>query len=109
MGHQLGECALGAETYSGGLVQEAHVRHLRKRLGICPVVKQIDALAAEFPAETNYLYLTYSGTEHDVQLASIPSRSSSEDDLVARVQDRCTTAGLPAGTRKDSLTQASRI
>ena len=33
-----------------------------------PVVKQIDTLAAEFPAETNYLYLTYSGETHDVEL-----------------------------------------
>ncbi len=34
--------------------------------GIRPVVKQIDTLAAEYPAQTNYLYLTYSGTENDV-------------------------------------------
>ena len=38
------------------------VRALRKRLGILPVVKQIDTLAAEYPAQTNYLYLTYQGT-----------------------------------------------
>ncbi|MDR1098677.1 MAG: carbamoyl-phosphate synthase (glutamine-hydrolyzing) large subunit, partial [Tannerella sp.] len=43
------------------------VRTLRKRLGILPAVKQIDTLAAEYPAQTNYLYLTYSGTEHDIQ------------------------------------------
>jgi carbamoyl-phosphate synthase large subunit len=43
------------------------VRTLRKRLGIVPVVKQIDTLAAEYPAQTNYLYLTYGGTENDVQ------------------------------------------
>lgn len=42
------------------------VRALRKKLGILPVVKQIDTLAAEYPAQTNYLYLTYSGTEHDI-------------------------------------------
>jgi carbamoyl-phosphate synthase large subunit len=42
------------------------VRQERKRRGIYPVVKQIDTLAAEYPAQTNYLYLTYSGTEHDV-------------------------------------------
>ncbi|MDD6103662.1 MAG: carbamoyl-phosphate synthase large subunit, partial [Bacteroidales bacterium] len=42
------------------------VRELRKRLGIVPVVKQIDTLAAEFPAQTNYLYLTYNGTVSDV-------------------------------------------
>ncbi len=43
------------------------VRTLRKRLGIVPVVKQIDTLAAEYPAQTNYLYLTYGGTANDVQ------------------------------------------
>ena len=43
------------------------VRALRKRLGITPVVKQIDTLAAEYPAMTNYLYLTYNGTSNDVE------------------------------------------
>lgn len=42
------------------------VRARRKQLGILPVVKQIDTLAAEYPAQTNYLYLTYNGTEHDI-------------------------------------------
>ncbi len=42
------------------------VRQDRKYRGIIPVVKQIDTLAAEYPAQTNYLYLTYSGTENDV-------------------------------------------
>ncbi len=41
-------------------------RAYRKKLGILPVVKQIDTLAAEYPAETNYLYLTYGGTTHDI-------------------------------------------
>ena len=43
------------------------VRAMRKALGITPVVKQIDTLAAEYPAQTNYLYLTYNGTSNDVQ------------------------------------------
>lgn len=42
------------------------VRTIRKNLGILPVVKQIDTLAAEYPAQTNYLYMTYNGTEHDI-------------------------------------------
>lgn len=42
------------------------VRAHRKKLGILPVVKQIDTLAGEYPAQTNYLYLTYSGSENDV-------------------------------------------
>lgn len=45
---------------------EDDVRALRKKLGVTPVVKQIDTLAGEFPAQTNYLYLTYHGTEHDI-------------------------------------------
>ena len=43
------------------------VRSHRKMLGIIPYVKQIDTLAAEYPAVTNYLYLTYSGIEHDIK------------------------------------------
>lgn len=42
------------------------VRSERQKRGIVPVVKQIDTLAGEYPAQTNYLYLTYSGTENDV-------------------------------------------
>ena len=42
------------------------VRALRKEMGIVPVVKQIDTLAAEYPAQTNYLYLTYNGSTNDV-------------------------------------------
>ncbi len=43
------------------------VRNYRKSVGVLPVVKQIDTLAGEFPAQTNYLYLTYSGTANDVK------------------------------------------
>ena len=42
------------------------IRNYRKKKGILPVVKQIDTLAAEYPAQTNYLYLTYNGSENDV-------------------------------------------
>ena len=42
------------------------IRNHRKQQGIVPVVKQIDTLAAEYPAQTNYLYLTYSGVANDV-------------------------------------------
>jgi carbamoyl-phosphate synthase large subunit len=42
------------------------VREFRKKLGIVPYVKQIDTLAAEYPAVSNYLYLTYGGSEHDI-------------------------------------------
>ena len=43
------------------------IRARRKQLGIAPVVKQIDTLAGEFPAQTNYLYLTYNGEYHDIE------------------------------------------
>ena len=46
------------------------VRSIRKKMKIVPCVKQIDTLAGEFPAQTNYLYMTYHGSEHDVK----PSR-----------------------------------
>ena len=48
------------------------VRNRRKQLGILPMVKQIDTLAAEYPAQTNYLYLTYQGTDvaHDIACGS---------------------------------------
>lgn len=45
----------------------AIVRNYRKERGIVPVVKQIDTLAAEFPAVTNYLYLTYNGSYNDIK------------------------------------------
>lgn len=43
------------------------VRKYRKSLGVVPVIKQIDTLAAEFPAQTNYLYLTYNGEYNDIE------------------------------------------
>ncbi|CAK8991033.1 unnamed protein product [Durusdinium trenchii] len=66
----------GSQRYTGGPVTEAHIRFLRKKLGIVPMVKQIDTLAAEYPAETNYLYLTYSGQEHDVALVGSDKQCS---------------------------------
>ncbi|MEJ5263327.1 MAG: carbamoyl-phosphate synthase (glutamine-hydrolyzing) large subunit [Ignavibacterium sp.] len=47
---------------------EMSVRNFRKSLGVVPVVKQIDTMAAEYPAQTNYLYLTYHGVEDDISL-----------------------------------------
>ena len=47
---------------------ELGVRALRKQHGLSPVVKQIDTVAAEYPAQTNYLYLTYHGEENDVEM-----------------------------------------
>lgn len=50
-------------------IDEARVRDIRKKNGIVPVVKQIDTLAAEWPAKTNYLYLTYNGDEDDLKFS----------------------------------------
>ena len=61
--------AVGLEEQMGVDEGLMAVRLRRKELGITPVVKQIDTLAAEYPAQTNYLYLTYAGTEHDIEFA----------------------------------------
>jgi carbamoyl-phosphate synthase large subunit len=52
-------------------LEEADVRTKRKKMGIIPVTKQIDTLAAEYPSETNYLYMTYHGTEDDVDYSKV--------------------------------------
>ncbi|KAG0511464.1 MAG: Carbamoyl-phosphate synthase large subunit [Nitrosopumilales archaeon] len=49
---------------------ESEIRQIRKKAGIVPVVKQIDTLAAEWPAKTNYLYLTYGGDKNDLKVGS---------------------------------------
>ena len=60
--------AVGLEHEFGNMHQAMLVvRNRRKQLGILPVVKQIDTLAAEYPAQTNYLYVTYSGVASDIQ------------------------------------------
>ena len=51
--------------------------HFRKNANIIPVVKQIDTLAAEWPAKTNYLYLTYGGDEDDIELSATTQAKSS--------------------------------
>lgn len=64
---------LGFSDHQIGLIvgkTELEVRDIRKEKGIMPCVKQIDTLAAEYPAQTNYLYLTYNGNEHDIQFSN---------------------------------------
>lgn len=46
---------------------EAHVRVARKAMGVTPFVKRIDTVAAEYPAQTNYLYTTYNASTHDIE------------------------------------------
>ena len=59
--------AIGLEDETGNMHQAMlKVRQKRKEMGILPVVKQIDTLAAEYPAQTNYLYVTYSGIGSDI-------------------------------------------
>ena len=60
--------AVGLEKELGNMHKATlAVRALRKSYGIVPYVKQIDTLAAEYPAQTNYLYLTYAGVAHDIK------------------------------------------
>ena len=63
---QIARFVLADKGVKTGDKEALAVRSQRKQLGIVPVVKQIDTLAAEYPAETNYLYLTYSGTHSDI-------------------------------------------
>lgn len=63
---QIARFVLADKGVKAGDKEALAVRSQRKQLGIVPVVKQIDTLAAEYPAETNYLYLTYSGTHSDI-------------------------------------------
>ncbi len=65
-----------ATTPKGQTPDLLAIRDLRKSYGILPVVKQIDTLAGEFPAETNYLYLTYQGTESDLPDNSADKREA---------------------------------
>jgi len=102
--------SMGGETYFGGIVTQANVRQLRQQFGIGPVVKQIDTLAAEFPAETNYLYLTYHGEEHDIPLAGLGDATSARvvEKIVNAIPDPIKLFGLsevpkPRKPSKDSL------
>ncbi|MFP3169851.1 MAG: carbamoyl-phosphate synthase (glutamine-hydrolyzing) large subunit, partial [Sulfolobaceae archaeon] len=55
-------------------ISEREIRAARQKLGIEPKVKQIDTLAGEWPAVTNYLYLTYNGTEDDIEFSETGSK-----------------------------------
>jgi len=55
-------------------ISEREIRDARQKLGIEPKVKQIDTLAGEWPAVTNYLYLTYNGTEDDIEFSETGSK-----------------------------------
>jgi carbamoyl-phosphate synthase large subunit len=63
---QLGR-SIYKESFDGSDAQILDIRNYRKLNNIIPVVKQIDTLAAEYPAQTNYLYLTYNGDYNDIE------------------------------------------
>jgi carbamoyl-phosphate synthase (ammonia) len=67
---QMGYSDVQIASCSKGDATEDQVRSKRTTAGIVPFIKQIDTLAAEFPAETNYLYMTYHGSENDVEPAN---------------------------------------
>ncbi len=64
---QVARAVIPEEFVAGAHKAALDVREHRKQLGIVPVVKQIDTLAAEYPAQTNYLYLTYNGSTNDIE------------------------------------------
>jgi carbamoyl-phosphate synthase large subunit len=61
-------------------LEEHQVRNLRKKFGIAPVIKQIDTLAGEWPAKTNYLYLTYGGEYDDISYPKNSNIDSNSND-----------------------------
>jgi len=63
-------------------LDEIQLRHLRKTFGIEPVIKQIDTLAAEWPAQTNYLYLTYGGNYNDITIKKKKSNNTSNKNAI---------------------------
>ena len=81
---QIGRAILKDKMAEEAEQEILEVRQRRKELGILPVVKQIDTLAGEFPAQTNYLYLTYNGTSHDIaydaQCTMLNARLDASDD-----------------------------
>ncbi|MCK4859499.1 MAG: carbamoyl-phosphate synthase large subunit, partial [Candidatus Omnitrophica bacterium] len=64
---QVGRLLFKDENYEKNMLE---VRQLRKKYGVAPFVKQIDTLAAEYPAKTNYLYVTYNGSRDDIKFGN---------------------------------------
>ncbi len=72
--------AVGLESLIDAEIATKLVRELRKQMGILPSVKQIDTLAAEYPAQTNYLYLTYQGCG-SVGSDHVASKGTNQHDI----------------------------
>jgi carbamoyl-phosphate synthase small subunit len=90
----------------GTLDGESRVRDRRKYLGVTPVVKQIDTLAAEFPAQTNYLYVTYSGDEDDIEPSSHSSQLTPSYRYSLTEKSRLDSGEFRARARAFSVGQA---
>ena len=86
---------------------ELVVRRKRQQLGITPFCKQIDTLAAEFPAETNYLYITYHGEEHDCHGDDGNGSSSSSSSSAMEVATGSTSANGGVNANASSMTTGS--
>ena len=76
---------------------ESEVRTIRKKLGVTPVVKQIDTLAAEYPAQTNYLYVTYHGTEDDISFKKKTYLTGNKDTNTSSTEVRPRAIVLGSG------------
>jgi carbamoyl-phosphate synthase small subunit len=75
--HGFSDRQIARYTRSGkGLEGESIIRNIRNKLGVLPSIKQVDTMAAEFPAMTNYLYATYSGDQDDVNFYEESRRAS---------------------------------
>ena len=96
-------------------LQEDQVRELRKKFGITPVVKQIDTLAAEWPAKTNYLYLTYNGkfddlsSSNDKEDRSIIVLGAGPYRIGSSVEFDWATVNMVFGLRKNGVNNISII
>ena len=87
--------AVGLESLIDAEIATKLVRELRKQMGILPSVKQIDTLAAEYPAQTNYLYLTYQGSG-SVSNDNVAAKGTSQHDI-AYENDRRSIIVLGSG------------
>lgn len=90
-----------------GVDSESRIRDKRKSLGVFPCVKQIDTLAAEFPAQTNYLYVTYSGNTDDVDGASLSSQLQPTYRFSLMEQKRNDSATFQRRSRAYSVQKAA--
>ena len=104
---QIGRC-LGLD--------ELNIRDLRQKFGIKPIIKQIDTLAAEWPAKTNYLYMTYGGQTDDIQLTD--NRHKAKSAIVlgggpyrigSSVEFDWGTVNMVAGLKENGIKEVSII